>query len=314
MLPLLAQEIPGVPPESEYYYRIHYERVEKMMALPDPADREKQLTDFMKGLNPKSKILQFMPSFFNQIVEAYQKAGKAAQAKALQDKMVQMFPNTGNPMAPIVAAFKANDFAKTLELGEKLYATNSNRELAYLLFESAVQTNNPAKAEPYAVKVADEFGPKDGIKAATWLARYYVQQKNVDKAATYAAMMISAFPDAPPPGFAADYWKNESIFARALMGDAAYRRKDYKAAIAAYEDVLKLDSKNDYAYFRIGYNLWQLQDLDKAQEAFAKAVVLGKSYAAKAREYLEQIYKPRHNNSLDGLDQMLAKAKAEVNP
>ena len=112
----------------------------------------------------------------------------------------------------------------------------------------------------------------------------------------------------------ADQWKSESVFARLLVGDAASRKKDYAGAIQAYTEALKHDPKNDYAYFRIGYNQWQLQELDKAMEAFAKAVVLNKQNTAKAREYLEQIYKPRHNNTLDGLDQLLAKAKAEVNP
>jgi hypothetical protein len=41
-------------------------------------------------------------------------------------------------------------------------------------------------------------------------------------------------------------------------------------------------------------------------------VVLKKTLAPKAQEYLEQLYKPLHNNTLDGLDQVLAKAKSEL--
>jgi len=48
-------------------------------------------------------------------------------------------------------------------------------------------------------------------------------------------------------------------------------------------------------------------------EAFAKAVVLGKDYAPKAQEYLEQIYKPLNGDSLDGLDGVLAKARTALN-
>lgn len=315
-MPLRGQEIPGVPPESEYYYRIHYEKVEAIMKVLDLAEREKRMTDFMKSVNPKSKILQYMPSYFTQIAEEYQKAGKADQARALQTKIAQWFPNTGgNPMAPIAEAFKAKDFAKTLDLGEKLYATNPDKQLAYLLFESAVATNNPAKAEGYAVKVVDEFGAKDGVKAAAWLMRYYAQQKNGERAASYASQMVSAFPgDATPAGWTAAAWNSESVIAHNLTGDVAYARRDYAGAIQAYRNALKHDPNNDYSYYRIGYSQWQLQDLDTAQESFAKAVVLGKTYAARARQYLEQIYKPRHNNTLDGLDQLLAKAKAEVNP
>jgi hypothetical protein len=37
-----------------------------------------------------------------------------------------------------------------------------------------------------------------------------------------------------------------------------------------------------------------------------------KTTAPKAQTYLEQIYKARNNDSLDGLDAVLAKAKADV--
>ena len=38
-----------------------------------------------------------------------------------------------------------------------------------------------------------------------------------------------------------------------------------------------------------------------------------KDHAPKAREYLEQIYKPLNGDSLDGLDGMLAKASTALN-
>jgi hypothetical protein len=55
---------------------------------------------------------------------------------------------------------------------------------------------------------------------------------------------------------------------------------------------------------------WQNKDPEGAIEAFAKAVVLNKDLGKKAQTYLEDLYKARHGGSLDGLDQVLAKAKA----
>ena len=57
---------------------------------------------------------------------------------------------------------------------------------------------------------------------------------------------------------------------------------------------------------------WKSQDLDGAMASLARAAVLGKTMAKKAQDYLEQIYKPRHNNTLDGLDELKAKAKSDV--
>jgi hypothetical protein len=52
--------------------------------------------------------------------------------------------------------------------------------------------------------------------------------------------------------------------------------------------------------------------LDLAQVAFARAVALEGENSAKARQYLEQIYGPLNGNSLDGLDEMIAKVKADM--
>ncbi len=70
---------------------------------------------------------------------------------------------------------------------------------------------------------------------------------------------------------------------------------------------------NDLTYLSMGLSYWKLQQLEPAMDAFAKAVVLGKDYAAKAREYLEQIYKPLNGDSLDGLDGVLAEASTALN-
>jgi len=55
--------------------------------------------------------------------------------------------------------------------------------------------------------------------------------------------------------------------------------------------------------------------LRKADKEESKDVIVvdGRQlYAKKAQEYLEQLYKARHNDTLDGLDQVLAKAKSEL--
>ena len=57
---------------------------------------------------------------------------------------------------------------------------------------------------------------------------------------------------------------------------------------------------------------WQNKDPEGAIEAFAKCVTLNGQLAKRAQQYLEDLYKARHNNTLDGLDQVLAKAKSEL--
>ncbi len=79
-----------------------------------------------------------------------------------------------------------------------------------------------------------------------------------------------------------------------------------------YGKLLQFAPQRDDAYYFIGMGKWQNKDQLGAIESFAKCVVLNKQYAAKARTYLEQLYKAEHSDSLDGLDQELDKARSSL--
>ena len=76
--------------------------------------------------------------------------------------------------------------------------------------------------------------------------------------------------------------------------------------------MLGVDPKNDDAYYYIAMSKWNGGDQAGAIPYFARASVLNKKRAMKAREYLEQLYKAENSDSLEGLDAVLAKAKADL--
>ncbi|MDA2932917.1 tetratricopeptide repeat protein [Acidobacteria bacterium AH-259-D05] len=308
-------ELPeGVPPESEWAYSKHLVQVQEIMKNSDVAQRQAQLESFMNKLHPKSKILQYYESFFSQTIEDYKKAGKTDQANALSSKMIKMFPNSRALIAKeLQAASQKQDHPKIIEYGEKLYATNPDKQITRILAESYIATNNAAKALEFSTKTIEAIGPKEGVYFAYWLADYYARQNNTEKVLEYYNMLLGSFPQSVPPGWNAEQWNNVKATAFTVRARDAYVKKDYPVAIANYVESLKYQPQNDSAYLSMGLSYWNLQRLDDATEAFAKAVVLGKDYSAKAREYLEQIYKPRNNDSLEGLDEVLAKAKAALN-
>ncbi len=302
----------GIPPESEWVYGKHLEVVEGIMKLP-LADREAKLEGFMKAVNPKAKILQYMPSFFSQIQEEYTKAGQADKAKALSAKMLQLFPNNSELIyQKFTAAYQAKNFAQAIELGEKIYATKPDNQTTLILADCYLATNNAAKLAEFAPKAVEALGPQKGVGFLVWMADYNTAQKNLDKAMENYNTLLQTFPDAPPAGWTAEQWNPIKVKAYALQANLAYGKKDYAGAIKSLSESIKIFPQNDAAYFIIGMSQWRLQELDKAMEAFAKVVALGKPTATKAREYLEQIFKPRHNNTLNGLDEMIAKAKSEL--
>ncbi len=309
--PIVAPE--GIPADSDWLYRQHYDQVQEIMKTPDLAQRANQLEHYMSKCPPEAKILQYMEGFFGQIVREMANAGKNAEAAALTDKMRQLFPNsTALAGQAFQAAFQSGDYAKAIELGEKLYASNPDPQIGVILAQSYIATKNAAKAEEYSLKALETLGTEKGVYFAVWLADYYAGQGKTDLTMKYYQDILGAYPDSPPQGWNADAWNQIKVKSYLLQGSSLYAQKDHKGAIAAFEKVAKIQPKNDTAYLYIGLSHWQLQELDQAMDSFAKAVVIGGGASAKARQYLEQIYKPRNGDSLEGLDKLLDKAKTEL--
>ncbi|MEW5976163.1 MAG: hypothetical protein AB1898_10210 [Acidobacteriota bacterium] len=77
---------------------------------------------------------------------------------------------------------------------------------------------------------------------------------------------------------------------------------------------VELNPRSDFAQFQIGVVFAYQNQAAKAMDAFAKSVVLNGGLAEASRRNLEAIYKITHKNSLEGLDQLLAKAKESLGP
>ena len=112
----------GIPASSDYVYRKQYDQVQEIMKLP-LAERAGKLEAYMKKCPKEAKILQYMEAFFSQIVQDLQKGGQNAQADALTQKMIQLFPKSNNIMAQqFQVAYEGKDYAKAIELGEQVRA------------------------------------------------------------------------------------------------------------------------------------------------------------------------------------------------
>jgi len=77
---------------------------------------------------------------------------------------------------------------------------------------------------------------------------------------------------------------------------------------------VNLNPQYDYAQFQLGVVYAYQNQSTKAMDLFAKTVVLEGSFKDMARRNLEAIYKVTHKNSLDGVDQLLSKAKEDLAP
>jgi len=314
----------GIPPQSDFVYRKHYDEVTKIIQLPDIGQREKQLEAYMKKLHPDSKILQYMESFFGQIVKDYSTAGRDAEAKALTQKMAKLFPGSDSALPQqFQSAFEKKDYATAIPLGEKLLAKNPNdAQILVMLAQSYLATNNTSKMVSTAPKVVQALGPKKGIYYVAWLGDYYRGQRDTARAAQYYGMLLDAYPTGMPEGWETARWNALKANAHMVRATNSYLNKNFEAATQDYYQSLQYAPDNDAAYLYMGLSFWKvssgledparLEQLNQAVTAFARAVAMAGPNQAKARQYLEQVYKPLNNNTLDGLDKVLAKAKADL--
>ncbi len=308
--PFVAPE--GIPPESNYVYERHYAQIQEIMSSP-LASRAANLEAFMKKLHPKSKALEYMEGFFNQIRKAHQDAGQADQAEAVGKQMARIFPDSKALQGQeFQQAWAGKNYAKVIELGEPMYAQNKDPNIAFMLAQAAHATGNDAKTVSYGDTVVNHFGAQKAAFFAAWLADYYQKQGDSQKALSYYDKIVKDNPNSPPEGWTREYWQNVCAKPFAMRGDQAYKGQQWQKAIDQYEGLLAYQPRNDVAYYFMGMSYWQLKEMENAMDSFAKAAVLGGQTSTKAREYLTQIYSARNGGKTEGLDEFLAAARLAV--
>jgi tetratricopeptide (TPR) repeat protein len=90
------------------------------------------------------------------------------------------------------------------------------------------------------------------------------------------------------------------------------KRREAQQAIAPFKKALEFNPGDDFSYYGLGLSYATLNDYPNAESSLAKAVALQGPALNNAQSTLQDIYKRRHSNSLDGLDEVIAKAKAEL--
>jgi tetratricopeptide (TPR) repeat protein len=207
---------------------------------------------------------------------------------------------------------QANNLPKAAETGEKLYALSPEKGVLQLLASVYLGMKNYDKYLECGKKIMGDTPMDQGYRTALDMAQVYLQKQDIAAATELFTKILEVYGEKVPPDMQEAQWNQTRAFAYGILASQVYTKKDYPAALDLFGKVVKYDPKNGDAYYYIGMSKWNTKDQDGAMEAFAKCVVLGKTLAQKAQGYLETLYKPKHNNTLDGLDQVLSKAKADL--
>jgi len=162
----------------------------------------------------------------------------------------------------------------------------------------------------------------------TELAGVYVQRNLLEEAESKAAAALGLLDSAPrPSGVSEQQWaadrkvllsRNQDTLGFAHLRrahqiqDAEVRKLELDDAIVRFRQALELRPVDDYAFYGLGFAGILLNDYAMAESNLAKAVAVDGILMPNARHLLVDLYKNQHGQSLDGLEEVIAKARKEI--
>ena len=298
----------------------------------DAAKKTQLGEQFINNPDPSFKSSQYFAYIFGHVFNGYASTGNMAKVMETADKLATIAPNADAKMkiainsTAMALAYQANNAAKTVEYGDKVLALDPTNVQALMAVPLSLLSGMPAsgaakdaamaKAADYSKKLIATPKPAD-MPAADWqgvqaqghstLGMALVSQAKYDDAIPVLeeALKLNKKDDQSHYNLALSY-SNQLPQARQAALDSFNEENAAKRARKDQFEIDELAAKSSALQSEFGAKR------DMAIEAFAKAVAIAGPYAAPARAQLERLWKQKNNDSLDGLDALVAQKKAEL--
>ncbi len=325
-----------ISPLSDYQYKRDFTQYETIKKESDPNKRAELLMAFVKE-RPISRILLYAATDFIECMKPHMEKKEWAKVSSMLQSFLAAVPDENavrqeqipvgveefikDQLRPtlkvllsslIASYYQANNMQKAAEAAEKAYALEPDKSMLSVLADIYLKMPNLDKYLEVGQKILAAFPIEQSYSVAVQMAQIYLQKQDVKAATELLTKVMEVYGDKVPPNVQEAAWNPTRAFAYGVIASGVYAAKDYTKAMELYEKVAKFDPKRDDAHYFIGMCKWQNKDPEGAIEAFARSVVLNQTYSERAKKYLEDLYKARNNGSLDGLDNVLSKAKSEL--
>ena len=304
----LAQEQPKYTAEE-------YKAYQAITAETDPVKKTALVIAFLKD-RPQSTLRPHVIADYQKMMQELQKNGNWAAIIAAGEQFITVVPDDLLTISLLATAYqKTKNNEKFVTYGEKVFDANPNGNIAYYLAKAYLDMKNNAGFVKWGEKTV-EFMP-DNYEILLELTVSFGEARRYPQAIKYGKMCLKAFQSATKPAAMSEKdWKAFGTHLNAtcyyIVGSSAYETKDYGTAIANLEGSLKYFSRNEMAYYKLAHAYWQQNRIDLAMKNFAKAYLLKGSSSRAARQYLDQLYKSTHQQSLVGVERVIDKAKEEL--
>jgi tetratricopeptide (TPR) repeat protein len=247
----LIQENPDNPD-------LYNQRAELYLQKQKP---ESALADISKAINFDSKN----PKYFRTLSDVYFSLGKSQKCRDALNKAIEIEPN---------------DTAAYLKLAELDYYFKDYKK-AFASLDKALEID-PKNAKAFFIRGMSYKEMGDTAKA---VKAFQIAVEN-DQEYYHAYMQLGLIFAAKHNPLAVDYYNNalnlnpQSVETYYALGMYYQENEQYNKAMESYTTILKIEPKNKYAHFNLGYiNLVYLEVYDVAAKHFTDAINLDKNYA-----------------------------------
>jgi tetratricopeptide (TPR) repeat protein len=292
-----AMRLYDVPPAREPQAEAPEEVADyfKITQTQDTGQRAQLVEDFLKKY-PESK---YVPGLHQAATSLYQQLNKYEKMIEHGEKTLLSFPSNPAILSLLALAYTTGgEWEKAIDRASKAIA---------LIDKLTVPANVDGarwknERDQYLAMNYASLG-------SSFVAKFEAERKAQKEAkATSQAQGASAAGEVPVPKKESEVSSKDQPPAEAPNAAAIHLAK----ALTYLSKAVDLNPRYEYAQFQLGVVLAFQNQAAKAMEAFAKTIALEGGFKSMARQNLESIYKVTHKDSLEGLDQMIAKAKEEL--
>ncbi len=301
--------------EQAQYTAEEYKAYQAVTAETDPAKKAALVVAFLKE-RPESTLRPHVLGDYQKMMQELDKNGNSAAVIAAGEQFITAVPDDILTISLLATAYqKTKNNAKFVVYGEKVFEASPNGNIAYYLAKAYLEMKNDAKFAVWGEKTIG-FMP-DNYEILFELTKYSGEARRFPQAIKYGRMCLKAFQSATKPEAMSDKdWKafSTNLYASCyyIVGSSAFETKDYTTTVTNLENSLKYYFRNEFAYYKLAQAYWQQNRIDLAMKNFAKAYLLNGQTSRPARQYLDQLYKSTHQQSLVGIERVIDKAKEEL--
>lgn len=310
-------------PESALMRQSDYEEIRQIVAVQtdyytasketDVKKRAALLLEFRKKY-PDSDLAGNIEAEYMAILKELWEGEEYELLETLSRNFLKVYPENKEAYALIAeSAMNLNQFEKCGKALEAIYEIDPSPSLAREIHNCYEGTDNLKKQIEWAgIVFALPDYDSDYMLRYDFMMKFY-EDKNLPKAAEYANLTLKSTSLAEQKdGSIHEQLKKVRRVCYHIVASNYLDEGNYEGALTFFKEAVQAEPYGQ-GYYKIGFCLDHLKQIDDAMLYYAMAELKGEENASEAKSRVEILYKALHNQTLVGIDKVYNKARELMN-